>query len=159
MNDQRAGLEEIATKIIESGQVQIRDVDRGEKPFDYTSGNRGPGYLQIKGLVGQPDTFVFLIRQLAHKVIREAKFDFVNGNVTGGAIPGWELSRQVSDILGETIPNTYLRGSKKEGGFGELITGIQNNPLIKEGMVALVVEELVNYAETTTNAAEVFRDS
>ena len=114
MNDQRAGLEEIATKIIESGQVQIRDVDRGEKPFDYTSGNRGPGYLQIKGLVGQPDTFVFLIRQLAHKVIREAKFDFVNGNVTGGAIPGWELSRQVSDILGETIPNTYLRGSKKQ---------------------------------------------
>ena len=150
-------LEEISKQIINSGAIEIRDVDKGQDPFVYSTGNRGPGYLMIKGLVGQPSILKFLIGQLAHRVVDEAEFDFIEGNATGGMIPGWQLRDDVSDLLGREIPFCYLRGSRKEGGHGELITGDRNNPLIRPGMRALVVEELVNYAGTTGNDAEEFR--
>jgi orotate phosphoribosyltransferase len=113
----------------------------------------------IKGLVGQPEVMRWLISQLAYKVVEEAKFDFIEGNVTGGMIPGWELRNQVSELLGREVPFGYLRESRKEGGYSELITGIQNNPEIQKGMSAWIVEELVNYAGTTCNAAQVFRNA
>jgi len=147
----------IASTIINSGAISIRDVDNGDEPFVYSTGNRGPGYLMIKGLVGQPSILKSLTKWLAHKVVKEAKFDFIEGNATGGMIPGWQLRNDISDLLGKEVPFCYLRGSRKEGGHGELITGNQNNPLIKPGMKALIVEELVNYAGTTANAAEEFR--
>ena len=147
----------IATTIINSGAISIRDTDNGDEPFVYSTGNRGPGYLMIKGLVGQPKILKFLTKKLAHKVVKEAEFDFIEGNATGGMVPGWQLRNDVSDILGREIPYCYLRGTRKEGGHGELITGNQDNPLIQKGMKALVVEELVNYAGTTANAAEEFR--
>lgn len=152
-----ARLEEIASRIVDSGAVSIRDVDNCDEPFVYSTGNRGPGYLMIKGLVGQPEVLKFLTKNLAYKVIDQARFDFIEGNATGGMIPGWQLRNDVSDILEKEMPFCYLRGSRKEGGHGELITGNDNNPLIKQGMRALIVEELVNYAGTTGNAAEEFR--
>lgn len=154
-----ASLEEVTVKIMDSGQVEVRDVDGGQEPFVYSTGNRGPGYLMIKALVAQPETFIFLINQLAHKVVKQAKFDFIEGNATGGMIPGWELRNHVSEILGRQVPYTYLREARKEGGHGELITGIQNNELVKPGMSVLIVEELVNFAGTTTNAARIYREA
>ena len=113
----------------------------------------------IKGLVGQPEVLKFLTRNLAHKVIKEAEFDFIEGNATGGMIPLWQLRNDVSDILGKEIPFAYLRESRKEGGHKELITGDQNNHLINLGMKVLVGEELVNYAGTIGNATEIFRSA
>ncbi len=157
-----ASLEEISKQIIDSGAVEVRDVDNGQELFVYSTGNRGPGYLMIKGLVGQRKVMKFLTHQLSHKVapLYGKEFDFIEGNATGGMVPAWQLTDDVEKVLGlesGEIPYTYLRGSRKEGGHGELITGDQNNPLIQPGMRALVVEELVNYARTTGNAAEEFR--
>jgi orotate phosphoribosyltransferase len=153
-----ANNKEIAAEIIKSGAVEVRDVDSGEQPFVYSTGNRGPGYVMIKGLVGQPKTFKFLIHNLAQKLISiEKELDFVEGNATGGMIPGWQLRNELSDLAGREFPYCYLRGARKEGGHGELITGDRANPHIKKGMRVLIVEELVNYAGTTTNAAEEFR--
>ncbi len=73
----------------------------------------------VKGLVGQPEVLKFLTRNLDYKVIDEAEFDFIEGNATGGMIPGWQLRNDVSDILGREVPFCYLRGSRKEGGYGE----------------------------------------
>ncbi len=157
MTENLASLEEIAQEIIGAGAVSIHNVDDGEDIFIYSTGNRGPGYVMIKGLVGQPEVLKFLTKNLALRVIDEAEFDFIEGNATGGMVPAWQLRNDVSDITGKQIPYCYLRGSRKEGGHGELITGDGNNPLIKKGMRALVVEELVNYAGTTGNAAEEFR--
>ena len=151
---------EIVQKIIDSGAIQIRDVDGGEEPFIYSSGNRGPGYIMIKGLCGQPEILQFLVKKLANKLSVIANvIDFVNGNVTGGMLPGWELRNQLSKIGKESIPYVYLRGSRKEGGHNELITGILESPRILKGMNVLIVEELVNYGETTINAIKVFRDA
>ncbi len=156
---EKASLEEVAAKIISANAAEVHDVDKGEDAFVYSTGNRGPGYLMIKGLVGQPEVLEFLTRQLALKVVEKAEFDFINGNVTGGMIPAWELRREISNLRGKVVPYTYLRGSRKQGGHGELITGDRNNPLIQKGMRALIVEELVNYAGTTGNATEAFRNS
>lgn len=151
----------ITKKIIQSGAITINDVDAGDPSFIYSSGNRGPGYIMIKGLVGQPELCQFLVNQLVVKLNKEIgnDIDFVDGNVTGGMIYGWEIMRQLSQQQQREIPFVYLRGSRKEGGHNELITGNMNNPLIQSGMRVLIVEELVNFAETTTNAVQVFRDA
>src|SRR3989344_4819831 len=125
----KANLEEAVAKIVDSGAVEIRDIDGGEKPFVYSSGNCGPGYLQVKGLVGQPEILMFLVAQLAYEVTEKANFDFINGNATGGMIFGWQLRNFVSELTNRSFPFTYLRESRKEGGRGELITGVENNPL------------------------------
>ncbi len=157
-----AGLEKVATTIINSGAVEIRDIDGGEEPFVYSTGNRGPGYLMIKGLVGQRKVLKYLTKELAKKIapLYRKSFDFIEGNATGGMIPAWQLTDDVEKVLDlevGSIPYCYLRGSRKEGGHGELITGNRNNPLIKGLMRALIFEELVNYAGTTGNAADEFR--
>jgi orotate phosphoribosyltransferase len=153
-----APIEEIAKLIVQSGTVEVRNVDGGDEPFVYSTGNRGPGYVMIKGLVGQPTILKFLIMELARKIDDKGiHFDFIEGNATGGMVPGWELCNQLSQIQGRDYPYCYLRSSRKEGGHGELITGDKNNPLISLGDRVLVFEELVNYAGTTTNAAKIYR--
>jgi orotate phosphoribosyltransferase len=159
MVEQMTSLDEIAERIIKANAVEVRDVDGGAEPFVYSSANRGPGYIMIKGLPGQPETLMFLTKRLAYKVVDQASFDFFEGNATGGMIPGWQLRSDVSELIGRQIPFCYLRGSRKQGGHDELITGDRNNPLIKKGMRALVIEELVNFAQTTTNAAVAFREA
>ena len=148
---------ELAEEILSHGSVVVRDVDAGESPFVYSTGNRGPGYVQIKGLVGQPQLVADLAEALAAKVADACEIDFVNGNATGGIIPGWELRRALSARLGRSLPFTYLRGARKPGGHGELITGLRANPEVRKGNRALIVEELVNYAGTTTNSVLEFR--
>lgn len=155
---------EITKLIIESGAISIR-----EEPFLYSSGNRGPGYVSIKGLVGQPSVMKKLCKLLAIKIdnivykTAKAKIDVVNGNVTGGVIPGWEICNALSEIQQREIPYVYLRVNRKQGGHNELITGDENNKLIDKSKSkcndVLIVEELVNYAETTCNAATTFRDN
>lgn len=150
-------IEELAVRILDAGALELRDVDGGEEPFVYSTGNRGPGYVQVKGLVGRPTLLKDLLRALAAKVAAAAQFDFVDGNATGGMVPGWELRNQLAALQGRELPFVYLRGARKEGGHGEHITGDRNNPDIRPGMTALIVEELVNYAGTMCNAAEEFR--
>jgi orotate phosphoribosyltransferase len=149
---------EFCRDIIDAGGLEIRDVDSGEEPFVYSSGNKGPGYVMIKGLVGQPAIMKSLTRNLAQKLSENANFDFIAGNATGGMVPGWQLRNDLSDLIGKEIPYVYVRETRKIGGHKEHITGDRKNPLIKEGMRGLVFEELVNFAETTCNSAVLLRE-
>ncbi|XOB40587.1 MAG: orotate phosphoribosyltransferase [Candidatus Nealsonbacteria bacterium] len=162
--------EEIALVIIEAGAVEIRDVPpmvknidklpKKRQPFLYASGNWGPGYISVKGTVGQKKTIKFLSKNLASKVVDKThKIDFIAGNVTGGMIPGWLISEELESLLGKTVPFVYIRGTRKKGGQKELITGITNNPEITEGNNGLIVEELVNFAQTTCNGAVAIRSA
>lgn len=165
-------MQNIASNILETGAVEIRNVPlkvtneeietlpREKQPFLYASGNWGPGYVMIKGLVGRKKTIKLLIKQLAIKVAREIpRLDFVAGNVTGGIIPGWQLSEELELLFGKTIPFVYIREARKKGGQKELITGITGNPEIPPGANGLVVEELVNFAQTTCNSADILREA
>lgn len=55
------------------------------------------------------------------------------------------------------MPYVYIRDTRKKGGHKELITGIDQNDEIPPGSNGLVVEELVNFAETTCNGALALR--
>ena len=134
-------------EIINAGALAIRDVDAGEKPFLYSSGNWGPGYVMVKGLVSRRDLMKRLCHALAIKVMSITSPDIVAGNVTGGMVPGWI----VSDYL--CIPYLYVRNTRKVGGHGELVTGIYAGI----SGSCLVVEELVNFAQTTVNSANALR--
>lgn len=131
------------------------------QPFLYASGNWGPGYLMIKGLVGNKP----LIRCLGHYLALEIAekwpigIDFVAGNVTGGMIPGWLVSEELEVLLGKRIPFVYIRELRKTGGQKELITGYQKNREILPGSNGLDMEELVNFAQTIVNGAICLREA
>lgn len=145
-------------KVLNAGAVEIRDIDAGDAPFLYSSGNWGPGHVSIKGLVGQKEVMKFLTARLAAKIGDQAPHvNFVAGNVSGGVIPGWLLSDYLEARWSRSVPFVYVREARKRGGQKELITGITNNPEISEGDNALVVEELVNFAQTTCNSAHALR--
>lgn len=174
-------LDEIALMVLEAKAVEIRGVplkvtNEGvgklpleNQPFLYASGNWGPGYVSIKNLVGRKKIIRVLTEQLAILIVEKVPqvdfvlssidIDFVAGNVTGGMVPGWILSEILEEKVGKTVPFVYVRELRKKGGQKEQITGIMNNPEIQDGMTGLVVEELVNFAETTCNGAIVLRES
>ncbi|MBI2542737.1 MAG: hypothetical protein HYW24_00940 [Candidatus Aenigmarchaeota archaeon] len=144
---------DIAKEIVEAGALEIRDIDGGEEPFLYSSGNWGPGYLMVKGLVGQPGLMKYLCAQVAMRIF-PGHVDFVAGNVTGGLVPSWEIRNNLELKDGEEVPFVYVEGSRKSD-EGQIIG---ETPLIHKGDKALVVEELVNFAQTTTNSAQLLRD-
>ena len=151
-------VEDCTLQVLNAGTLSLRDVDGGEEPFLYSSGNKGPGYVLIKALVGWRMLFRMLISQLALKLADCApQIEFVVGNATGGMIPGWLLSDELEKLYKRPIPFVYARNMRKKGGHKDLITGIDNNPYIKMGANGLIVEELVNFAQTTSNSTAEIR--
>lgn len=220
--------DEIALTILNTRAVEIREVPHRvtneevdslplkNQPFLYSSGNWGPGYVSIKGLVGYGEVMPFLARQLATQ-IKEKKLsiDFVAANVTGGVIPGWQisqelkipfmyvqgtrkkdkiespitivnkdnllkmsekisqailqsdttfnfvaglvpsgmipgfqLSRFLSERLNRVTPFVYIRETRKKGGQKEVITGIKNNPFITPGDTGIVISQATDFTGT-----------
>lgn len=150
-------LEKALIDILKVGAVEVRDIDAGEKPFLYASGNWGPGYVTIKSLVSQKQLYRKLIHLLASVVADKfPDLDLIVGNVTGGMIPGWVLSEYLKFDLNREIPFLYNRGTRKKGGQQELVTGLLPNISLDQKI--LVVEELVNFAETTCNSINILRE-
>ncbi len=155
--------EAICMSLLEVKALDIRDVDGGEDPFHYSSGNFGPGYVDVKGTVAAQRVFKPLVEQVAIKTIEEGvEFDHVAGNVTGGVPPAYQFREDYQRLTGRRdIEYVYIRGSRKQGGQGELVTGLQHIPTTRPGGMRsrfLVMEELVNYGETTTNSLLLLRN-
>lgn len=172
MDTVKIELEDIILQVLRAKALEIRNVPKKvtneeveklyeiNQPFLYASGNWGPGYVTIKNLVGRKEIIKSLVRQLSLLAVRRVpRLNFVVGNVTGGVIPGWLLSEELENRFCRTVPFVYMRESRKKGGQKELITGIANNPKIRRGDHCLVVEELVNFAQTTCNSAEALRSA
>lgn len=154
--------DEVCRALLNAGALTIRDVDSGEEPFVYSSGQRGPGYVMIKALVARQDIFRPLADSLAAKLRDEGiRFDHIAGNATGGMIPAYAVREAFQRQTGRhDIEYVYVRGSRKPGGFGELVTGLQHIPpalAVAEPLSWLVVEDLVNYAETPVNTVLLLR--
>ncbi len=157
----RAGAMELRAVPDKVTNTEVEGLPLENRPFLYASGNWGPGYIMVKGQVGQPDLMVMLCKYLAFALAERwpTGIDFVAGNVTGGMIPGWIVSQELSELLGKTISFVYIRELRKTGGHKELITGIKNNPGILPGAEGLDMEELVNFAETIRNGAAVLTEA
>ncbi|HLB50803.1 MAG TPA: hypothetical protein VJL38_01335 [Patescibacteria group bacterium] len=145
--------------LLESGGLEIRAVDEGAEPFLYSSKNHGPGYVDVKGRVGFDEVFEPMVELLVDVLIEDkVQFDLIVGMMTGGSMPGFRLKQLLQERLGRRIVYIYQRGARKVGGHQELDTGDRNNPHIPAGVRTLVVEELVNFAETTCNGVRYERE-
>lgn len=153
--------EALCASLLDVGAVDIRNVDGGEEPFLYSSGNYGPGYVMVKGTVGNQKVFKPLVEQLALRLVEdEVEFDNIAGNATGGVVPAYQCREDYQRMTGREIEYVYVRGTRKEGGQRELVTGLDHISATRDdGSPAswLVVEELVNFAETTTNSLNLLR--
>lgn len=150
---------DVARLIIDAGGLDIRDVNSGQEPFLYSSGNYGPGYVNIKGLVGREEVFKTLTEQCALKLAdEEADFFFIAANATGGMVPGYQVREDYTRITGRRVPYIYVRNTRKIGGHQEYTTGLKDNPEIPLGSKPLIFEELVNFAQTTGNSRKVLAD-
>jgi len=157
--------------LLEAGILDIREVPKSvitndgvkelplkKQPFLYASGFWGPGYISAKNLVGRKGVIKILASELAEVIAGKTdQIDFVVGNVTGGVVPGWLISEELGKTWGRCVPFIYVRESRKIGGQKELLTGNACNPEIHKGNNALIVEELVNFAQTTCNSALIVR--
>ena len=153
-------VDDLALAVLHANAVEIRDVDGGEEPFLYSSGNWGPGYVDMKNLVGRKELMRILCEQLALRIAAAAPHvQVVAGNVTGGMISGWITSGALGTLLKKQIPFVYVRDAQKKCGHKERITGIANNPEVAPGANVLVVEESVNFSQTTCNSASALREA
>ncbi len=106
--------------------------------------------MMLRG--GIDEFFEPAVELLADVVVRDqVPVDLIVGMMTGGSLPGYRLKQHLQARLGKRIIYIYQRGSRKVGGHEELDTGDRNNPFVPDGCRALIVEELVNFAGTTTN--------
>lgn len=164
-SSQLAPAETVAWALVQGGALHIRDVSRGEPAYHYSSGNFGPGYVLVKGAVGNQKLFKFLVRQVALRLKEFTEFDFIAGLVTGGVPPSLILRDQLQQLQAREIPWVYIRDTRKSGGSAEHITGVQHlasggvNPEIPLGSRGVVMEELTNYANSICNGAGVLRAS
>jgi orotate phosphoribosyltransferase len=156
--------EVIAWAIIKGGAMHIRDIGAGEEAYHYSSGWFGPGYVLLKGAVGNQKLFKFLVRQMALRMAEYYDYDFIAGLVTGGMAPSLVLRDHIQDLQGREIPWVYIRDTRKAGGTKEHVTGIQHlatggiNPEIPLGSHGVVMEELTNFANSLCNGAGVLRN-
>ena len=156
--------EDFINVVVRSKALELRDVPGkvtneeveylllDKQPFLYASGNWGPGYVSIKGLVSKKSLFRELVQGLHIQLNLggvDKDIDFVAGNATGGMIPGWLLSELLN------VPYVYVRESRKKGGQKEVVTGAK---YLEESSRGIVVEELVNFAESICNSAYYLRE-
>src|SRR3989338_5052486 len=117
-----ATLDRLTLEVLRADVLELREVPKkvpneevaslplNMQPFLYASGNWGPGYLMIKGLVGNKPLIRCLGRYLALEIAERwpTGIDFVAGNVTGGMIPGWLISEELEILLGKRTPFIFI---------------------------------------------------
>ena len=148
----------IMTCVLESGVVDIRNVVAGEAPVPYTSRHFGPVYIGIKELIGWP-LLDDLITFLADKVRKElpCPVRFLVGTATGAIVPSYEIAKKLRRFWNRKgVPSGYVRDQAKNN---EWLVGVRNNPLIQEGDSCLLIEELINFGETTVRSVRVLREA
>lgn len=95
----------------------------GEEPFTYTSGNKGPIYIDCRVLISHPAQMNILsgfLKTLIDTYILEERIDFI----AGGATAGMPFAQKVAELLG--VPYFYIRKADKKYGIKDRIVGDQS---------------------------------
>ena len=119
------------------------------EPFTYSSGLKGPTYIDCRKLISYPRIRATLMDFLAATVLRDAGFDAFD-NIAGGETAGIPFAAWISDRL--SLPMQYVR--KKPKGFGR---NAQIEGSVVEGARTLLVEDLATDGRSKVNFAEALR--
>ncbi len=146
--------------LLEAGAMRICNVAAGESPFPYTSGNVGPLFVNVKGLVSNTRLRDSLVSRLAVLLCNNTgvAVDFIAANVSGGVPPGLLLHQELSRRCGRDIPFVYIRPEAQKHGLKERVVGLDSSIVgLEPGKRGIVVEELVNFATTTIDSVRLLR--
>ncbi|MFH1428057.1 MAG: hypothetical protein ABIG60_06080 [Patescibacteria group bacterium] len=143
MKDYISKVMEMAKLIIKAGHsIEIRQVPlrvtneevdslpRNQQPFLYASGNWGVGYVSIKSLVAILKTIQTLSDEMGNRLLaKDIRPVFVAGNITGGVIPGWELSLKFERELQKPVHFIHVKGTRRIETGKQLITMVNKAAL------------------------------
>lgn len=102
--------------------AEVPGLPEDNQPFLYASGNWGPGYVSVKGMVSLEEKMDLLTLQLAIRIVEILPdLDLLAGNVTGGVIPAWKTHLHLQRVLGHPLQYVYVGGSRNEPGIITII--------------------------------------
>ncbi|MCX8190543.1 MAG: orotate phosphoribosyltransferase [Candidatus Diapherotrites archaeon] len=137
--------EKIAEILLKIGAVSLRP----KKPFRYSSGILSPIYTDNRLLMGYPKERKSIVKAMK-ELIEDKKIscEFISGTATA-AIPhaAW-----LADLMKK--PMVYVRSDRKDHGKENQVEG-----LIKQGAVALNVEDLISTGGSAISTIETLRNA
>lgn len=105
-----------------------------EEPFTYTSGRKGPVYVDCRKLIGFPRARGVLMDMAASMIAQEVGLERLNA-IAGGETAGIPYAAFLSERM--NLPMAYVR--KKPKGFGRMA---QIEGVVNEGDNVILVEDL-----------------
>ena len=121
------------------------------EPFTYSSGLKGPTYIDCRKLISYPRIRSTLMDFLAATVLRDAGFDAFD-NIAGGETAGIPFAALVAERMG--LPMTYVRKKPKGYGRNARIEG-----LMGEGDRVLLVEDLATDGGSKLSFVDAIRET
>ncbi|MBK66739.1 MAG: orotate phosphoribosyltransferase [Rickettsiales bacterium] len=120
-----------------------------EEGFTYTSGKKGPVYVDIRRLISFPEARSFIMdAAVKYLLSQNLNLDLIAGGETAG-IP---FAAFIADRL--DLPMIYVR--KKPKGVGRMA---QIEGVLQENQKTIVVEDLCNFGGSSMTFIEVLRKS
>lgn len=152
---------DLARSVIKLGAMGIRDIERGQSPYPYTSGAKGPGYIGLDGLIGDRPVFFDFVTAadalLRAQVDQAGEYPHMFFGIATGAIAFGLAAREVFfNTSGFEVPFGIVKTKSKpspELGLKDVLTGFEVAQLIlPERPTVVLVEELINFGSTVAKA-------
>ncbi|MBS8228766.1 orotate phosphoribosyltransferase [Vannielia litorea] len=121
------------------------------EPFTYSSGLKGPTYIDCRKLISFPRIRSTLMDFLVVKVMRDAGFEAFD-NIAGGETAGIPFAAFVADRM--ALPMTYVRKKPKGYGRNARIEGAMS-----EGQRVLLVEDLTTDGGSKISFVDAIRET
>ncbi len=136
-----------AAMLLEIGAVHFN----AREPYTYSSGLKGPTYIDCRKLISYPRIRAVLMDFLAATVMREAGFEAFD-NIAGGETAGIPFAALIAERL--ALPMSYVR--KKPKGYGRNAR-IEGN--MTEGQRVLLVEDLTTDGGSKLSFVDAIRET
>ena len=121
------------------------------EPFTYSSGLKGPTYIDCRKLISYPRIRSTLMDFLTATVLRDAGFDAFD-NIAGGETAGLPFAALVAERM--ELPMTYVRKKPKGYGRNARIEGTMT-----EGQRVLLVEDLTTDGGSKLSFVDAIRET
>ncbi|MBY6047677.1 orotate phosphoribosyltransferase [Vannielia litorea] len=121
------------------------------EPFTYSSGLKGPTYIDCRKLISFPRIRSTLMDFLVVKVMRDAGFEAFD-NIAGGETAGIPFAAFVADRM--ALPMSYVRKKPKGYGRNARIEGA-----MAEGERVLLVEDLTTDGGSKISFVDAIRET
>lgn len=136
---------ETAKILIETNSILFNT----QEPFTYTSGRKGPVYIDCRRLISFPRARTALMEFAVQSITENCGYESID-TIIGGETAGIPYAAFIADRL--SLPMAYIR--KKPKGVGRLA---QIEGFIPENHRVLLVEDLQNYGTSQKTFIEAIK--